>query len=65
MTDTGRMQYRVWTSEEDAQLRKMAIAGTSSGEMAVALNRSKSAIQSRADKLGISLKIVNIHRPGK
>jgi hypothetical protein len=55
---------RIWTPEEDERLRKMAIAGKRPHEIAAALNRSRAAVQSRADKFGISLKLVKINWPG-
>jgi hypothetical protein len=55
---------RIWTPEEDERLRKMALSGTRPRDIAAALNRSRSAVQSRADKFGISLKLVKINRPG-
>jgi hypothetical protein len=42
----------------------MALSGTRPRDIAAALNRSRSAVQSRADKFGISLKLVKINRPG-
>jgi hypothetical protein len=41
----------------------MAIAGTRPPEIAATLNRSRSAVQSRADKFGISLRLAKI-KPG-
>jgi hypothetical protein len=57
-------ERRTWTPEEDERLRKMALSGTRPRDIAAALNRSRAAIQSRADKFGISLKLVKINRPG-
>jgi hypothetical protein len=62
MMECPRLPYRAWTPEEDARLRAMALSGTRPGEIAVALNRSKAAVQSRADKFGISLKLVTVSR---
>jgi hypothetical protein len=64
MMERQRLPYRAWTPEEDERLRKMAIAGTRPHEIAAALNRSSAAIQSRADRFGISLKLAKINRPG-
>jgi hypothetical protein len=58
-----RERPRTWTPEEDERLRKMALSGTRPRDIAAALNR-RAAIQSRADRFGISLKLMKINRPG-
>lgn len=62
MTQSTRLPYRAWTAEEDARLRSMALLGTRPHEIAASLGRSRAAVQSRADKLGISLKLVTWRR---
>jgi hypothetical protein len=45
-----------WTQVEDDNLRKLALAGAISGEIGRQLNRTISAVQSRARRLNIILK---------
>jgi hypothetical protein len=45
-----------WTQAEDDNLRKLVLAGASTGEIGHQLNRTISAVQSRARRLNIILK---------
>jgi hypothetical protein len=44
-----------WSSDEDAQLRKLAQAGLSVSEIATDIRRSNSMVRRRADKLQIKI----------
>jgi DNA-binding NarL/FixJ family response regulator len=46
---------RPWTSHEDIVLQRLAAAGKYAAAIAVEMNRSESAIRSRAKKLKIAL----------
>jgi C4-dicarboxylate-specific signal transduction histidine kinase len=46
---------RLWTSHEDIVLQRLAAAGKYAAAIAVEMNRSESAIRSRAKKLNIML----------
>jgi hypothetical protein len=46
---------RPWTSHEDIVLQRLAAAGTQAAAIAAELNRSESAIRSRARKVNITL----------
>jgi hypothetical protein len=52
------MNYRLkrWTLEEDERLKSMILAGCPPGDIAFKLNRSISAIYSRAHQLHLSFK---------
>jgi hypothetical protein len=60
MMESPRLPRRAWTPGEDTQLRAMALSGTRPGDIAAALNRSKAALEARAGKFEISLKLVTI-----
>ncbi len=44
-----------WTSHEDIVLQRLAMAGKYAAAIAAEMNRSESAIRSRAKKLNITL----------
>jgi hypothetical protein len=46
---------RLWTSHEDIVLQRLAAAGKHAAAIAAEMNRSESAIRSRAKKLNITL----------
>jgi hypothetical protein len=46
---------RPWTSHEDIVLQRLAAAGKYAAAIAAEMDRSKSAIRSRAKKLNITL----------
>jgi DNA-binding NarL/FixJ family response regulator len=46
---------RPWTSHEDIVLQRLAAAGKYAAAIAAEMNRSESAIRSRAKKLNITL----------
>jgi|tagenome__1003787_1003787.scaffolds.fasta_scaffold19390719_2 hypothetical protein len=53
---TPEKNFKPWTAEEDALLRKLFEAGKSQYYVATKLKRSLISIRGRAYRLGISLK---------
>jgi C4-dicarboxylate-specific signal transduction histidine kinase len=49
------LRARPWTSHEDVVLQRLAAVGKYAAGIAVEMNRSESAIRSRAKKLNIAL----------
>jgi hypothetical protein len=56
MKEPARHASLPWTQAEDDNLRKLALAGASSGEIGHHLNRTISSVRSRARRLNIILK---------
>jgi len=51
----SELRARPWTSHEDIVLQRLATAGKYAAAIAAEMNRSESAIRSRAKKLNITL----------
>jgi hypothetical protein len=62
MTDAARTVSRPWTHSDDEKLRALALSGASSRAIAHKLNRTISAVGSRAKRLNIILKKATIRR---
>jgi hypothetical protein len=59
----ARLTSKQWTPLDDKRLRSLAISGMDAGEIATELERTVSAVRSRAErKLGVSLKRVMVAR---
>jgi len=53
-----------WTPIQEEHLREMIVSGMSIDDLSSELQRSKAALRSRCEQLGISLKQVRVKRPG-
>jgi hypothetical protein len=51
--DTGALQGRPWTREQEAQLRDLFLQGIPLPEIARTMQRSTSGIQARLQRLGL------------
>jgi hypothetical protein len=58
MTELGRFAARPWTQADDDKLRALALAGASTRAIAQQLDRTITAVGSRAKRLNIVLKKV-------
>jgi hypothetical protein len=57
-----RPETRRWTDDEDAILRREALAGTTVIDIASMLERSESAVRTRAYTLRILLRAIGVRR---
>jgi hypothetical protein len=62
MMHTRLASSKPWTSQDDERLRSLAVAGKAAWEIAVELERTVSAVRSRTERFGISLRRVAVSR---
>jgi len=55
MMELGRFSARLWTPADDDKLRSLAIAGASPRAIGVRMDRTETAVRSRARRLRIIL----------
>jgi hypothetical protein len=56
MKELRRFSTRPWTEADDDKLRAFALAGVSSRLIGVQMNRTDTAVRSRAGRLNITLR---------
>jgi hypothetical protein len=60
MTEPAHLPPRPWTQADDDQLRKLALTGLSSRAISNRLNRTETAVRSRARQLQVILKKIRL-----
>jgi hypothetical protein len=58
----ARLASKLWAPRDDERLRSLAVAGKAVWQIAVDLERTVSAVRSRAERFRISLKRVAVAR---
>jgi hypothetical protein len=56
MTEREHFASRPWTQAEDENLRRLALTGLSSRAIGIQLNRTESAVHSRARQMQVILR---------
>jgi hypothetical protein len=56
MKELRRFSARLWTEADDDKLRALALTGASSRSIGVQMDRTETAVRSRAGRLNITLK---------
>jgi hypothetical protein len=62
MTGPRLFPSRLWTPEEDKELRSKLMAGRPTAEIAIKLKRTIGAVHSRARLLGLSFRRVKVRK---
>jgi hypothetical protein len=60
MTEPAHLPPRPWTQADDDKLRKLALTGLSLRAIAIRLNRTETAVRSRAKQLQVILKKIRL-----
>ena len=56
MTEPAHFASRPWTQAEDEKLRRLALTGLSSRAIGIQMNRTETAVRSRARQLQVILR---------
>ena len=60
MTEPAHFASRPWTQADDDKLRKFSLAGLSSRAIGIRLNRTETAVRSRARQLQVILRKIRL-----
>jgi hypothetical protein len=62
MTEPAHFDSRPWTQADDENLRKLALAGFSSRAIGIRMNRTETAVRSRARQLQVILRKIRLEQ---
>jgi hypothetical protein len=62
MTESGHFASRPWTQTDDENLRKLALTGLSSRAIGIRMNRTETAVRSRARQLQVILRKIRLEQ---
>jgi hypothetical protein len=62
MTEPVHFDSRPWTQADDDKLRKLAHTGLSSRPIGIRMNRTETAVRSRARQLQVILRKISLER---
>ncbi len=57
-----RQQHREWTEADNQRLRELALAGNSTRQIAMELNRNVISVRYRCGKLGLAMRLITLRR---
>ena len=60
MTEPAHFATRPWTQTDDDKLRKLALTGLSSRAIGIRMNRTETAVRSRAKQLQVILRKIRL-----
>jgi len=62
MTEPAHFASRPWTQADDDKLRKLALTGLSSRAIGIRMNRTETAVRSRARQLQVILRKIRLEQ---
>ena len=62
MTEPAHFDSRPWTQADDDKLRKLALTGLSSMAIGIRMNRTETAVRSRARQLQVILRKIRLEQ---